>query len=360
MERFACETEVISGEGALSVLGERKKDKILLVTDLRSRCSDGVEMILRRVQPGTTAFYENVAPEPALQQAVEGAKQISVAKPDLVVAFGGRNVLDCAKAMVCFSRENCHLAVIPWAFGSGAETTGRVELFHNRSRHTLQDRKMRPDVAIFDPAVSCAATRTETAEGGFLLLANSLGAYTAKHCGVMASVNAREAFAACWAALSAAVTGSAAARQRIAFASAMAGIAYDRAGLGLCHALSSGLESIFHIPEGRLAGILLPVVIRYSCGASQRRCAELARAAGLGGSNAQSAAKNLITGLIRLRQELELPATLAQAGLDAGTVRRHTAKLVQLTLENPDCRNTPVAADDFVIRRILEEITGHY
>lgn len=360
VERFACETEVVSGEGALSVLGEKNWKRILVVTD-RKRPGDGaLEKLLGNIHPEHTAFWENVDPEPSLRQAVDGAKQVKTWQPDAVVAVGGRNVLDCAKAMVCFSRGRCRLAVIPTVFGSGAETMGRVNLFHDRSRHTMVDAAMRPDLTLLEPVLLDGLSRSETAEGGFLILANSLEVCTAKHCGTLAGLHGKEAFVSCWAALSAAVTGSRAARERLGLASAMTGIACHGTGLGLVHAISGGLESVFHVPEGRLAGILLPVVLRYNAGASQRRCAELGRSVGLGGGSPQAAVKNLIGGLIRLRQELGLPATLAQAGVDPGIVRRSTQRIVRLTLESGDCRNNPVPVDDFMIRRILEEIAGHY
>ena len=68
--------------------------------------------------------------------------------------------------------------------------------------------------------------------------------------------------------------------------------------------------------------------------------------------------RNLKNGLCRLRRELGLPATLTQAGVDLRRIRSSGSRIVELTLEDPACRNNPVAVDDFVVRRILEEITG--
>ena len=68
--------------------------------------------------------------------------------------------------------------------------------------------------------------------------------------------------------------------------------------------------------------------------------------------------RNLRSGLIRLRQELGLPGTLLQAGMDLQKVWHSSRRITELTLEDPECRNNPVAVDDFMVRRILDAITG--
>ena len=319
-----------------------------------------MEQIRGILKPDTMTCFDGVTPEPAMAQAVEGGRQIKGFHPDLVVAIGGSYVLDCAKAMVCFSGCRSPLVVIPTEPGSGTEVTGRVSLFHERSRHTLRDRKMQPEMAVLDSGLVKTASAGIMAEGGFLLLANSLESYAGQTSGAMTRLHAREAFAVSWGALPAAFSGNISARGRLQTASAMAGIAYNKTGLGLCHAMVGSLGSVFHLPPGKLAGILLPSVISCNAHAVGRQYTELTRAAGMGGSNETVGIRNLKVGLHRLRRELGLPATLAQAGINPRWVWSNVQRIVELTLEDPECRNNPVVVDDFLIRRILEEIAGHF
>lgn len=360
MERFSCETTVISGEGALAALAEQAGKRLLVVTQGRQDSGSITQRIRGILHAEAAVCFDGVTPEPTMGQAVAGAKQIKDFCPDVVVAYGGSHVTDCAKAMVCFSGKTCDLVAVPTAAGSGAEVTGRVALCHDNRWHTLQDRAMRPKLAILDSSLLTDIPAAAVAEGGFEILANSLESYSGKNAGVLSGLHAREGFVAAWGALPAAFAGKQAARGRLQAAAVMTGIAYDRTGMGLCHALSESIGIVFHLPRGHLAGILLPAVVACNAHAAGRRLAELARAAGMGGSNDAAGVRNLKTALIRLRRELGMPSTLAQAGVNPRWVWSNAKRIVELTLENSECRNNPVTVDDFLVRRILEETAGHY
>ena len=78
----------------------------------------------------------------------------------------------------------------------------------------------------------------------------------------------------------------------------------------------------------------------------------------MGGSADTIAVRNLKSGLMRLRRELNLPETLAQAGIDPGQVWRNAEAIVHATLADPCCRTNPMEVEAFQVRRILEEVTG--
>ncbi|HCP70917.1 MAG TPA: hypothetical protein DIT87_02515, partial [Clostridiales bacterium] len=99
-------------------------------------------------------------------------------------------------------------------------------------------------------------------------------------------------------------------------------------------------------------------VITCNAHVAAKKYAELARAAGIGGSADTIAVRNLKNGLVRLRRELNLPETLAQAGVDPRSVWRSAEQIVKATLEDPCCKTNPMEAEDFLVRRILEEVTG--
>ena len=147
-------------------------------------------------------------------------------------------------------------------------------------------------------------------------------------------------------------------RLKVHLAATMAGMAFTQAGLGLCHAMSHSLGGMFHVAHGRLNAILLPSVISCNAHVAGRKYAELARAAGMGGSADTIAVRNLRNGLIRLRRELNLPETLAQAGVDPRAVWRNAGEIVKAAQEDPCCKSNPLEVEDFLVRRILEEVTG--
>ena len=112
------------------------------------------------------------------------------------------------------------------------------------------------------------------------------------------------------------------------------------------------------MPHGRLNAILLPAIIGTNAYGAGAKYAQLARCAGLGGSAETIGVRNLKNALVRLRKELGLPATLTQAGIDPREVWHRSGELVCATLEDPCCKTNPVKVEDFMVRRILEEVTG--
>ena len=137
----------------------------------------------------------------------------------------------------------------------------------------------------------------------------------------------------------------------------MAGMAFTHAGLGLCHAMAHALGGKFHVPHGRLNAILLPAVIGFNAQTSGAKYGEFARCARIGGSVDSIAVRNLRGNLCRLRRELGLPETLAEAGVDPAAVR--VAEIAEAALTDPCCATNPRAVDAGAVAQILAEVTGH-
>lgn len=360
MEQFACRTRIVSGPGAIQVLGQQSCRRLLVAAEDRFADTQMLRQILLAAGNPETVILSDVDAEPTVAQTVEGSRKIREFQPDLVAAVGGRHVLDWGKAMVCFSKHSCLLATIPALLGAGSEITGCATLTHNGRRHLFRDVGMCPDIAILDHGLTGTAPKSTVAEGGFELLSAALEAYTGENGSFLNRLHAREAFVSGCAALPAAFSGNAAGFRRMQMASVLSGLAADESGQGFCRAMQNSLGTIFGLSRGKAAAILLPALIGCNAHAAGRRYAELSRAAGMGGSREEIGIRNLKTGLVRLRRELGLPGTLVQAGLDIRSVWNNGRRFVELTLEDPECRNNPVAVDDFMVRRILEEITGRF
>ena len=358
MEQFVCRTRVVSGQGGMAVLGEQPCRRLLVATEECLRHTEYVSRVLKAAGNPEKLILSDVDREPTMGQTVEASRRLREFGPDVVIALGGRHVMDWAKAMVCFSQHSCKLVMVPVAFGAGSEMTGRVTLTHNGRRHLLRNQVMCPDTVILDPQIRGDGLKGSVSETGFELLAAALEAYTSDRGGFLRLLHGREAFASGYAVLPAAFAGNENALGRMQMASVLAGLAVEEAGLGLCRAMINSLGTVFGLSRGKGAALLLPAIIGCNAHGAGHRYAELSRAAGMGGSREEIGVRNLRTGLIRLRRELGLPGTLVQAGVDIRSVWQSGRQVVNLTLEDPECRNNPVAVDDFLVRRILEEITG--
>ena len=358
MEQFSCKTQIVSGPGAISVLGKLGAKRLFLVTDPYFMGSGQAEKVAQATRCTHVEIFDKVVPDPGVELAAEGTARLKAFAPDLLVGLGGGSALDCCKAIGYFGKGSYKVAAIPTTSGSGSEVTDFAILTHNKVKHPLVDERLRPDLAILDSDFLQELPKSLIADTGFDVLCHAVEAYGAKNAGSMTDLLAREAFSIAFAALPASFAGRKEVRLKVHTASTMAGLAFTQAGLGLCHAMAHSLGGLFHVPHGRLNAILLPAVISCNAGAAGKKYAQLARAAGLGGSADTIAVRNLRNGLIRLRRELNLPETLAQAGIAPRTVWANVEEIVRSTLADPCCETNPLPAEEFLIRRILEEVTG--
>ena len=358
MEKFSCKTTIYSGPGAVSALKDLGAKRLFLVTDPFFAQNGTAEKIAAAAKADQTEIFDRVQPDPTVALAAEGTARLKAFQPDLLVALGGGSAMDCAKAMAYFAKGSYTFAAIPTTSGSGSEVTDFAILTHEQVKHPLVDGSLRPDVAILDSDLLQELPKSLIADSGFDVLCHALEAYVAKGAGVISDMFAREGFRIAYATLPASYAGRQDVRLKVHQAATMAGMAFTEAGLGLCHAMAHSLGGMFHVPHGRLNAIFMPAVLSCNAHAAGKKYAELSRAAGLGGSADTIAVRNLKNGLVRLRRELHLPETLAQAGVDPRDVWNQVGAIVRAALADPCCASNPVAVDDFMVRRILEEVTG--
>ncbi len=357
-ERFSCKTRLVAGSGVVSELGTMGGRKLFLVTDPYFVKNGTASRVAAAAKCSHTTIFDKVQPDPSVELAAEGTARLKEFAPDLLVALGGGSAMDLAKAMAYFAKGDYQFVAIPTTSGSGSEVTDFAILTHDKVKHPLVDPGLRPDVAILDSDLLQELPKGLIAEAGFDVLAHGAEAYVAKNAGTVTDLYAREAFSSAYASLPASYAGNQTVRLKVHMAATMAGMAFTQAGLGLCHAMSHSLGGMFHVPHGRLNAILLPSIISCNAHVAGKKYAELARAAGMGGSAETIALRNLKNGLIRMRRELNLPETLVQAGVDPRVLWRSVEQIVKATLEDPCCRTNPMPVEDFLVRRILEEVTG--
>ncbi len=356
MTEFHCGTRIISGPGALARLGSLGARRMLVVTDPYFS-KNGTAKQIGQLAPSFEIF-DRIAPDPTVELAAEGTAALQKFDPDLVVALGGGSAMDCAKAMVYFSGRHPKLAAVPTTSGSGSEVTDFAILTHGGTKHPLVDESIRPQIAILDEDLLKNLPPALIADSGFDVLSHAMEALGAKNAGAISDALARDAFCAAFAALPGSFAGVLSKRMPIHCAATMAGMAFSQAGLGLCHAMSHVLGGRFHLPHGRLNAILLPAVMEYNASEAGAKYAALARAAGLGGSGDLMALRNLKNALTRLRQQLKMPATLAEAGVPISQLRAEKDAILTDILADPCCATNPVEVTAPGAWEVCRMVTG--
>ncbi len=359
MTIFTCSTKILAGHGILHSLREFGASRVFLVTDPYFVQNGVAEQVLSAAGAAASAVFDQVAPDPTVELAAQGAARVKEFRPDLIVALGGGSAMDCAKAICYFGNAGCPLAAIPTTSGSGSEVTDFAILTHQGVKHPLVDERLRPSMAILDGTLLEKLPKALIADTGFDVLAHALEACCATKGGPFTACLARESFATAYRCLPGSFAGDTSLRLDIHQAATMAGLAFNQAGLGLCHAMAHALGGAFHIPHGRLNAILLPAVLSCNAPKAQGQYTAMARAAGICASSETIAVRNLKSALIRLRRELGLPETLRQAGVDLTQLRRREQQIIEAALSDPCCETNPVKVEAHMIRQILTEAAGH-
>jgi len=359
LERFGIKTEILSGPGALQAVGQMGLRRLLIVSDPFFYENGVAQKIGKLSNAEKIEYFHEVQPDPSVALAAKGTARVKEFSPDGILALGGGSAMDCAKAMAYFAESKARFIAVPTTSGSGSEVTDFAILTHDGVKHPLVDERLRPDVAILDEELLQKLPSKLVADAGFDVLSHALEAYVAKNAGAVTDALAADAFRTAFSLLPASFAGDVRVRGQIHMAATMAGMAFSQAGLGLCHAMSHSLGGAFHIPHGRLNAILLPAVIECNAHTAAQKYAKLAAMAGFGASAQTVAVRNLKNGLIRLRRELCLPETLAQAGVKPEAVWHQSKELVASVLADPCCGTNPMAVEDYTVRRVLESVTGH-
>ena len=358
MDEFDCRTKIVSGAGAVHRLADFGAQRLFLVTDPFFYENGVARHVAAASKADHVEIFHDVRPDPTVELAAEGTAKLKAFGADLIVALGGGSAMDCAKAMTFFAKTDAKLVAIPTTSGSGSEVTDFAILTHNKVKHPLVDKRLRPSMAILDSDLLQELPASLIADSGFDVLTHAVEAYVATGAGAFSDMLAQEAFRSAYGALPASFAGRKEVRLKVHQAATMAGMAFTEAGLGLCHAMAHSLGGMFHVAHGKLNAVLLPSVVATNAHVAGAKYAQLARACGMGGTADTIAVRNLRNNLIRLRRELKLPETLAQAGIAPNALRSAMNDVVNATLADPCCNTNPMKIEDFLVRRILEEVTG--
>ena len=286
---------------ALDELGNvMGKKRAFIVTDqflFKNGNTRAIEAKLDEMGIAHDCFYD-VEPDPSLQCARRGAKQMALFEPDVIIAVGGGSPMDASKIMwllyehpeISFSdvREKffdirkrafkipplgkkAKLVCIPTSSGTGSEVTPFAVITDHKTgyKYPITDYALTPSVAIVDPVLARTQPRKLASDAGFDALTHSMEAYVSVYANDFTDGMALHAAKLIWDNLAESVNGEPGlaktdAQEKMHNAATMAGMAFGSAFLGMCHGMAHTIGALCHVAHGRTNSILLPYVIRYN------------------------------------------------------------------------------------------------
>jgi 1-propanol dehydrogenase len=353
---FHCNTKLIFGSGAVQWLAQYKASSVLVVTD-RYFEENGTAARIGALVPGAAVtIFSQVTPDPPAEVVAKGVAVCRQCQPDLMIALGGGSPMDCAKAMGYLLDRRPTFVAIPTTSGTGSEVTSFSIVTHSGKKHPIVDETLRPDYAILDPDLLTNLPKGLIADAGMDILSHDLEAVAAKGATPLTDALARESFGRCMKFLPTSFSGDLSAREPVHLAATMAGMAFDQAGLGICHALAHALGGQFHVPHGRLNGILLPAVLEFNAPACLTAYADLARSAGIGGATERLLLRGLTAAIVRLRSTLAMPGTLHEAGISTADLDAAADALADAALADACAASNPRPATREDLKSILRQV----
>ncbi len=367
---------------ALEELGESvyRRKRAFVVTDgflYRSGVCKKVTDILDGLGITHTEFFE-VTPDPTLACAREGARRMLDFAPDVVVAVGGGSPMDAAKVMwVLYEHPEAAFAdlamrfmdirkrvygfpemgkkalfvAIPTTAGTGSEVTPFAVITDERTgeKYPLADYALMPTMAICDPDLMTDIPPSLTANAGYDALSHAMEAVASLLASDFTNGFAYEAISLLIEYLPAAFTKGGKdllAREKVANAATMAGMAFANAFLGVCHSMAHKLGARWHLPHGMANALLLIEVMKFNAEPVPEkmgtfpqyaypdclaRYAKVARYVGVRGKTDKELFEGLIAKLEALRDSLGLPSSIQAALGDRVTEKEFLAELDKLS-----------------------------
>ncbi len=303
-----------------------------------------------------TTFFD-VAPDPTLACAKEGTKQMVAFKPDCIIALGGGSAMDAGKIMwVMYEHpevdfmdmamrfmdirkriytfpkmgEKAYFIAIPTSAGTGSEVTPFAVITDERSgvKYPLADYELLPKMAIIDTDFHMSAPRGLTAASGIDAVSHNLEAYASMMATDYTDGLALKSLKTIFEYLPRAYDNGQTdveAREKMANAATMAGMAFANAFLGVCHSMAHKLGAFHHIPHGIANALMLDEVLRFNAAEvpakmgtfpqydhphTLARYAEVADYLGIKGKNDQEKLDNFIKALDELKARVGIKPTI--------------------------------------------------
>lgn len=366
MEQLNFNTDIFIGNDALDCLKTYSNQRICIVTDafmVESKLIDYVTDMIN--ETNSYDVFTDIVPDPTIDNVVSGVATLAEFKPTMMIAFGGGSAIDAAKAIKFFGIKlgiisELVMIVIPTTSGTGSEVTNFAVITNPKTglKYPLVDELLQPDKAILDGRLVKTVPPKITADTGMDVLTHGLEAYVSTGANDFSDALAEKAVDLIFNYLERAYKNGddSEAREKVHYASCIAGIAFNQASLGLCHGIAHTIGGKLHLPHGRINGILLPTIVQFNANESQRaleKYAQLARKQGLAQSGGKVGVRHLVNEIISLRQKLAMPASFIEAGSSRDEVNPQLNLIAKEALLDPTTGTNPVKPSPEQVKKIV-------
>ena len=307
--------------------------------------------------------FSNVAPDPTLACAKEGAKLMTAFQPDCIIAIGGGSAMDAGKIMwvlyehpevdfmdmamrFCDIRkriytfphmgDKAYFIAVPTSAGTGSEVTPFAVITDEKTgvKYPLADYELLPKMAIVDADMMMNAPKGLTSASGIDAVSHALEAYASVMATDFTDGLALRSLKMIFEYLPRAYDNGPndpVAREQMAHAATMAGMAFANAFLGVCHSMAHKLGAFHHLPHGVANALMLEQVIRFNSAEvptkmgtfpqydhphTMARYAEVADYLGIKGKNDEEKVKGLIKALNDLKDKIGIKHSIQEYGID--------------------------------------------
>lgn len=349
---------------ALAELGEMGKKKAFIVTDKVLFEMGYTNKVTEVLEANGIQYkiFSDVEPDPTLRCARAGAAEMANFQPDVVISLGGGSAMDAAKIMwVMYEHPevNFHdlamtfmdirkriykfptmgqkamMVAIATSAGTGSEVTPFAVITDEQTgvKYPLADYELTPDMAIVDAELMMTSPKGLTACAGIDVLVHAVEAYVSVMASEYTNGLALEAIRLVFKYLPDAYnegTTNIKAREKMAHASCMAGMAFSNAFLGINHSMAHKLGAFHHLPHGMANSLVMKEVIKFNSDSAPTkqaafaqykypnaawRYARIADHLGLGGNTEAEKVELLLNAITELQNKVNMPQTIQAAGV---------------------------------------------
>ena len=341
------------------------KKKVFIVTDsflYNNGYTKAITDKLDELGIRHTTFY-NVAPDPTLACAKEGAAQMAAFEPDCIIAVGGGSAMDAGKIMwVMYEHpeadfmdmamrfmdirkrvytfpkmgEKAYFIAVPTSAGTGSEVTPFAVITDEQTgvKYPLADYELLPKMAIVDADMMMNAPKGLTSASGIDAVTHALEAYASMLATDYTDGLALRSLQMIFEYLPRAYDNGPndpVAREKMANAATMAGMAFANAFLGVCHSMAHKLGAFYHLPHGVANALMIDEVLRFNAAEvptkmgtfpqydhphTLARYAEVADALGVKGKTNEDKLNGLIAKIDELKEKIGIKKTIRDYGVD--------------------------------------------
>lgn len=360
-----------------------KKERAFIVTDgflYQNGYTKPITNLLDEMNIKHHTFYD-VAPDPTLETAKAGAKAMADFKPDVIISIGGGSAMDAGKIMWTMYEhpeidfgdlamrfmdirkrvyefptmgEKAYFVAIPTSAGTGSEVTPFAVITDQDTgiKYPLADYQLMPNMAIIDSDLMMSMPKGLTAASGIDALTHALEAYASMMATEYTNGLALQAVKSIFEYLPRAYengTTDPEAREKMANASTMAGMAFANAFLGVCHSMAHKLGSFHHIPHGVANALLINEVLKFNVSSAPikmgifpqykypqclERYAEIASFIGINGNSNEDKFNKLLNKIDELKSTVGIPKTIKDWGVDESTFLESLDEMVEQAFDD--------------------------